>query len=250
VPETSTSLPSSTEAALESLRGQVDAFDRHLFSSAAQASRLVRYRKEELLGALEHLRATVQGAPGTSATIWSVAMRPSADALENALANGRAPGVAALEAQHGRIERAATALHAALADAFARAGQRFDGPTLRALRRFQQALQALEAELRIAVACRRLTAGCRGRALAERRRELADQIRSLSEVLDQHRAEMAAHRERSATLWRAIDAGLREEVEVAGAAFERLLSASPSGGARPEGSLLARSGKTPLGGGA
>jgi hypothetical protein len=87
--------------------------------------------------------------------------------------------------------------------------------------------ESVDAELVIAVACRRLTSGLRGRGLEARRGELARQSLALHAELDARRSELAAHRERSATLWRELDAGLRDDVEQIGVALESLLAAAP-----------------------
>ncbi|MEW6269491.1 MAG: hypothetical protein AB1689_09375 [Thermodesulfobacteriota bacterium] len=123
-----------------------------------------------------------------------------------------------------RLADASAELEARLATTLSRSGPRVERSVLAARRRYQHAADALHAEMKVAAACRRLTAGYRGRALVQRKRELAERLRSLNQQLEKQRALLAEQRERSAALWRALDAELRESVEEVGAALTRLLA--------------------------
>jgi hypothetical protein len=225
VPGESSHLPGATELLLDGLRRQLEAFDRHLAATDAQRSQLLRYRRDELRDALGHLVGSLREARELEPSAWDQVLT-SANALARMLETP--PGTAALEERRSRLDEAATAVHADLADAMARSRAHPSGRTLRALRRFQQAHEALDAELLIAAACRRLTAGLRGRALQERRRELTARCETVRQQLDERRRDLAEQRERSATLWRQLDAELRTGAEEAIAAFERMLAEAAS----------------------
>jgi hypothetical protein len=216
----STSLPGATEARLEALRGRVEAFERHLAVSAPRSAQLLRLRLTDLQDALLRLTAQLHGVCAAETSL-----RASADDLGRLLGRRVATSVDGLEALRNRIAVAVAAVHADLVDTLARLGRRLDPATLVALRRLRQLHESVDAELGIAVACRLLTSGLRGRGLEARRVELARRSLALRTELDARRAELAAHRERSAALWRQLDAGLRDEVEQIGVALESLLAA-------------------------
>lgn len=235
--EDSTSLPGATEVRLEALRGRVDAFERHLVASAVQSAQLVRFRLADLRDALRRLATAVHGDDEAAAAI-----RATADDLGRLLGTRVATGVGRLEAMRNRIAVAVAALHAELVEARARTGRRFDAATSVALRRFRHAHDGVDAELAIAVACRRLTAGLRGRRRDARRDEIAAELHTLRTQLEVRRGDLAAHRERSAALWRVLDAGLRDDVEQIGVALDGLLASATGAGE----TTLARSGKKRL----
>lgn len=218
----STSLPGATEARLEALRGRVETFERHLAASALRSAQLVRLRLADLQDALLRLASAVKGVGAAETSV-----RSSADDVGRLLGQRVAASVDGLEGLRNRIAVAVAAVHADLVEALARVGRRMDPATLVALRRLLHVHESVDAELGIAVACRRLTSGLRGRGLEARRGELARRSLALRAELDARRAELAVHRQRSATLWRELDAGLRGDVEQIGVEIESLLAAAP-----------------------
>jgi len=238
MPGPSTTLPGPTEVRLHALGARVEVLQQHLGASRAQSERLVRFRLDELGDAVGHLVVAARDSLGSRAALDGPAVE-----IARLLAAPVGHVAGALDARRDRIADAAAMLHGDLVAAFARSGRRFDLGVLRAVRRYQQAYEAAHAELSIAAACRRLESGYHGERLVARRRELVAQVQALKSQLDARRLDLAVHRERSATLWRSLDAALREGVEVVGVALERLLVPEAPSRAR----VVARAGKTKQG---
>jgi len=239
VHEPAEQLPGATQLRLDALRRQVDSVERHLAATDAECLQIVSSAKQELSDALARLAAEVRGAASMPPGVWAD-VRSAAAALARLLAT-QVRG-ASLDAERTRLDEATAAFHGELVGALARAGRRFDGRTLRALRRFQQVRDALDDELRIAAGCRRLTSGASGLARAERKRAFAARVEALKDQLEECRVQLAVQRERSAAQWREIDAQLRVEVEAVGEVFEGLLPCVPAGNLDPL--PVAHAGKT------
>lgn len=241
VHEPAEQLSGATQLRLDALRRQVDSVERHLAATDAERLQIVGSCKRELSDALARVAVDVRGTAGFPPAVWED-VRPAADALERLLAT-RVRG-STLDAERTRVDEAIAAFNAELVSALARAGRRFDGRTLRALRRFQQARDALDDELRIAAGCRRLTSASNGRALAECKRAFGERLEALKGQLEGCRVKLAVQRERSAAQWRELDAQLRGEVEAVGKVFEELLPPVANGDAAANDQSVARAGKT------
>ena len=241
VHEPAEQLPGATQLRLDALRRQVDSVERHLAATDEERLQIVGSCKQELSDALARLAVEVRGAAGFPPEVW-VDVRPAAAALERLLAT-RVRG-AALDAERGRLDEASAAFHGELVGALARAGRRFDGRTLRALRRFQQARDALDDELRIAAGCRRLTLAANGLALVERRRLFGERLEALKGQLEECRVKLGLQRERSAAQWRELDAQLFGEVEAVDKVFEGLFPPVANGDTEANDQSVARAGKT------
>jgi len=223
VAERSRYMPGSAEVRLAALSEQAASFEVYLVLTQPQAAERIEYRKQAVRAVLDELHAVLEAArelPSATRTEVDAAIA----AAKAALARCGGTRAQTLEEQRRRIADANAEFDGDVVAAIAHARHRFDGATLRALRRHQQARESLDTEMKIAAACGRLLAGRRGRALAERRRELAAQIATLKDQLEERRSRLAEQRERSATLWRELDAELRESVDAVGADLDRLFS--------------------------
>ena len=213
-------LAGPAEARLLNLAHEAEVFAAHLGMPVADAGRLLGVRAGDVAAALASLRAALADGgvlrPGDEAGSSIDALRVLVSRPVPMRQRSRLPAYAR------RIAEAATDLHGDVVSAVARAQRRLERPGLLALRRFAKAHDELQVQLRAASAVERLTRGLRGAELDRRRRELLDASSALSRRLDERRDRLAAQRERSAVLWRQLDAELRTSVEEVGADLARL----------------------------
>lgn len=209
-------LRSSSDAKLEQLGAQLEAFDSHLQLSSTQSATVLQRRLDDALDAVRKVRALHESrsAPGDE-------VRDAIAALEARLKPSAGTAMRSPEKQRARIAAAGAELQGALAATWANEPR--GGAPRQTLARYRSAMEALGAELDVLAACRRLLAPYQGRARADRRRRLRADIAALQARLETPRRCLENHRRRAAIDGRRVDRKVGKDIEAISAALERWL---------------------------